>query len=300
MSVTVIVDGLDVWRRLHMADRFGCEQYARFERLVTSGRCRVVIRSSTEHDVPASLMASMCHVWRCERHDGPWLVRLDERVLEARPIRRGGPHPIVVDTLPTVVDHRHVGESGVALLARSLNELPIGDLVGVEGGLALCVIGPRGSGRTQVITRVGSAWVSAYPGEPLTIVDDDDLRAGRFDSRPPGPIVVACTPGFPRTHPDHWVHEVRRQRTGLLLGASIRDDADLLGVYSVDPHPFAEMPGRGLLVVGGDVVDHVHWATCASPFPPEPRPRSSESTGPRVASSSSPTSSDSDLSSTTL
>jgi len=297
--VTVVVDGLDIWRRLHLVGRFGADQYSRFERLVNSGRCRAVIRSSADHDVPASLMSSVRHVWRCDRHDGPWLVRLDERVLEARPIRRASREPLDVETMPAVVDDRRVSPTSVALLAHSLEELSVEALVGIDGHLALCVIGPRGSGRTRAIARVAMAWSIACPERPLTVVDDDDLRAGRFESKPEGDIVVACTPGFLRSRSDHWVHEVRRLRSGLLLGSSVRDDADLLGVYSVDPHPFGEMPGRGLLIIGGDVVDHVHWATCASPFPPEPRPRSSESTGPRVASLCSPTSSDSAPCSTT-
>jgi hypothetical protein len=44
---------------------------------------------------------------------------------------------------------------------------------------------------------------------------------------------------------------LRRSRTGLLLGQAALHDADLLGLYTTQPHVYGEAVGRGLWVVDG-------------------------------------------------
>lgn len=92
----------------------------------------------------------------------------------------------------------------------------------------------------------------------MTQLVSDAALSGRLS------IVVGATASFIRSHSDHWIQQVRRARTGVLLARSAVD-CDLLGVHSlpIDVHPDA--PGRGLLVDGGSVMGVVQFVVGGDP-----------------------------------
>ncbi len=81
---------------------------------------------------------------------------------------------------------------------------------------------------------------------------DDPARWGRVS------IVVGTSAAFVRARPEHWIHQIRRSRTGVLLGRSIDEDADLFGLHAPHVNVYASAPGRGLWVDGGVNMGIVH------------------------------------------
>lgn len=70
-------------------------------------------------------------------------------------------------------------------------------------------------------------------------------------------IVASIEPATLRVRPDHWMAVIRRVRSGLLLGRSAHDDADLLGLFSAPESMVPDAVGRGLWVDRGTVIDVV-------------------------------------------
>jgi len=87
----------------------------------------------------------------------------------------------------------------------------------------------------------------------ITRLLDDPVRSSNVS------VIVGTTPSFLRSRLDHWAQQVRRSRSGVLLGRSIDEDADLLGVHSAPPNVCAPAPGRGLWVDGGSVMGVVQF-----------------------------------------
>lgn len=86
--------------------------------------------------------------------------------------------------------------------------------------------------------------LSAHATEVSRVVDDPN-RSGLVS------VIVGVTPMFMRSNPDHWIHRIRRSRTGVLLGRSIDEDGDLLGVHAQPVNFYPQSAGRGLWVDGG-------------------------------------------------
>jgi hypothetical protein len=70
-------------------------------------------------------------------------------------------------------------------------------------------------------------------------------------------LVAAVTPAVLRARPEHPLHDLRRRRTGLILGSSAHDDVELFGVFDLDLSFVEPAPGRGWFVDRGEVVDLV-------------------------------------------
>jgi hypothetical protein len=73
-------------------------------------------------------------------------------------------------------------------------------------------------------------------------------------------VIAGTAPSLLRSRPDHWVQQVRRSRSGVLLGRSVDEDIDLLGIHSSPPNVYAPAPGRGLWVDSGSVMGVVQFA----------------------------------------
>jgi len=147
-------------------------------------------------------------------------------------------------------------------------------------GGSICVFGSRNSGRRLSIHAMQQAWENTYPhGRVLDFrsgQDDDEIDV-RLDDLPTLvladenvtnlniaeyvncvhlgrsniTLIASCSPHYVRSHPEHWMNTLRRSRTGLLLGQAALHDADLLGLYTTQPHVYGEAVGRGLWVVDG-------------------------------------------------
>ena len=121
------------------------------------------------------------------------------------------------------------------------------------------------------------SWLAESHGEPVLVVIEDVQRMGesaaviaRMIADPSVStrlsIIAGTTGRFVRTHPDHWIQALRRERTGFLLGRCIDEDCDLLGVHAIPLHMYRISPGRGLWVEGGTPRGVVQFV-CSPPFP---------------------------------
>ena len=164
--------------------------------------------------------------------------------------------------------------------------------------LAMCVVGHVGSGRTTVLESIMRAWqaqhadgrvlsvsdfseitveqVCAMSVTVLLVVDDveslsslsDEWMQQFFMHQRPKKVIsllIAVPPVFLRSRGEHWVQQVRRSRTGFLLGECAEHDADLFGVYSTSPSVYQRGIGRGLLVQDGVSQGIVQAASSAMP-----------------------------------
>lgn len=154
--------------------------------------------------------------------------------------------------------------------------------------LRFAVIGPRDSGVSSAIAALVRSWRVAHPsgcvidvslldedadpqtepswsevlahdGPSLIVVDDVHRRPAQRVARvldEPSrwglvSIIVGVAPTFVRTRPEHWIQNVRRSRTGVLLGPSIDEDFDLFGLHTPPLSVHRVSAGRGLWVEGG-------------------------------------------------
>jgi hypothetical protein len=89
--------------------------------------------------------------------------------------------------------------------------------------------------------------------ESLSSLSDEWMQQFFIHQRPKKDIslLIAVPPVFLRSRGEHWVQQVRRSRTGCLLGECAEQDADLFGVYATNPSVYQRGIGRGLLVQDG-------------------------------------------------
>jgi len=164
--------------------------------------------------------------------------------------------------------------------------------------LVMCVVGHVGSGRTTVLESITCAWQAQHAGGQIVSVSDfsemtveqvfamsvtvlfvvDDVESlsslsdewmqqffAHQQPRKNISLLIAVPPVFLRSRGEHWVQQVRRSRTGFLLGECAEHDADLFGVYSTSPSVYQQGIGRGLLVQDGISQGIVQAASSAMP-----------------------------------
>jgi hypothetical protein len=161
-----------------------------------------------------------------------------------------------------------------AVLADDLTE------VCLPFGRGIAILGARHSGRTMVMGAMQHAWEQVHPlGRVIDLRQHTEIVnvKGEFDQKPTliladestayshiadflnqtaissdnVTLIASASPNFVRAHPEHWFNTLRRSRTGMLLGRAAVDEADLLGLYTSQPHVYGEAKGRGLWVVDG-------------------------------------------------
>ena len=142
----------------------------------------------------------------------------------------------------------------------------------LTGGRHLLVIGGRGSGRTTALDWIGESWRS-ITGEPparirhsldelpeaptgLVLIDDALTVDGGVSAdrirHDPGIVIVASTDGDGlRASWGHWLGDLRRWRTGLVMASGGGLDGDLLGATLPSRTPIAGRPGLAWWVADG-------------------------------------------------
>lgn len=184
--------------------------------------------------------------------------------------------------LPPVL-RRGVDEVGFAVHADTWTD------VALETGspVRLLVIGPRASGVTNALRSLVSAWTTTHPqgvvhqsaastleawtqatiisGPTLIVIDDLGRGPGSASTRVPTwthvlddasrsdhvSVIVGVSASLLRSRSDHWVQTIRRARTGVLLGRSVDEDWDLLGLHAPPLHVYRPSVGRGVWVDNG-------------------------------------------------
>ena len=193
-----------------------------------------------------------------------------------RVVWRGVSAPARVEVLPSRTSRIHpVGaqvERGVRLeLGIDADDLSPVDIT-LTGGRHVLVIGGRGTGRTTALDWIGESWRSITGASParvrhsldelhestsgLVIVDDAlAVDAGASADRirsDPGVVLVAATDGDGlRAAWGHWLGDLRRWRTGLVIASGGALDGDLLGATLPARTPIAARPGLGWWVADG-------------------------------------------------
>ena len=142
----------------------------------------------------------------------------------------------------------------------------------LTGGRHVLVIGGRGTGRTTALDWIGESWRSITGAPParvrhsldelpestsgLVIVDDAlAVDAGASADRirnDPAVVLVAATDGDGlRAAWGHWLGDLRRWRTGLVIASGGALDGDLLGATLPACTPIAARPGLGWWIADG-------------------------------------------------
>ncbi|NDA78678.1 MAG: hypothetical protein EBY07_12990, partial [Actinobacteria bacterium] len=109
----------------------------------------------------------------------------------------------------------------------------------------LMVIGEPGSGRTTALRALAAQWhrERGHLSRRLVTIDDEETVDLNVNDESLD-LIVVVDPLALRHEFDHWAQPLRRWRSGLLLGRSAVDHADVLGA-NVSPSPYAIVPGRG-------------------------------------------------------
>jgi S-DNA-T family DNA segregation ATPase FtsK/SpoIIIE len=105
------------------------------------------------------------------------------------------------------------------------------------------VTGPPRSGKTTALRAIASALPHHLFIDDATLVDAIELAS---------PVVAAARVDDVRGNYGHWLREVRKSRTGLLLQPDLSTDGDLLGVRLPRRSSTPLRPGRGFLVENGE------------------------------------------------
>lgn len=199
--------------------------------------------------------------------------------------------------LPSVVraeDRTQVGSFG-----RRADDL-IDIVLSRDAGVRVLCLGHRGSGRSMAVRALRLAWTELHTqgrvldmatiasdraamdtascdDRPVLLVIDDADRlqvapevndvmrrilvpGGGIGSAPVS-VVATASPNVLRANPDHWLHHLRRSRTGVLLGRCADEDGDLLGQYGRSSTFVPPALGRGLWVEDGEGRGIVQFVT---------------------------------------
>lgn len=72
-------------------------------------------------------------------------------------------------------------------------------------------------------------------------------------------LIATASPHGIRSQPDHWLHPLRRSRSGVLLGRSAEEDGDLLGQYSRHLDVIPRALARGVWIEDGESLGVVQF-----------------------------------------
>ena len=293
----LFIDDIDIWRNHFIDDRIGLDNWSMFERIFLEGPSRnivCVISGVQPTAIPAMLSSRLKQQWVLTSPPGRCTVECDGRELFAQLLMPVKVSDSALETESKRIDLRHlprliaidslVLDSSWAVAADDLTEIPL-PLAG-----SICVFGARDSGRAMTIDAMRHAWEKLHsPGRVFDLRNQAEAIVcdGRGDDQPTlvladestvDPLIMeflnqaaqgqgnvtliaSSSPNFSRAHPEHWINTMRRTRTGLLLGRTALEDADLLGVYATQQHVYGVAAGRGLWVVDGCPVGIVQSAS---------------------------------------
>jgi S-DNA-T family DNA segregation ATPase FtsK/SpoIIIE len=105
------------------------------------------------------------------------------------------------------------------------------------------VTGPPRSGKTTALQTIASVLPDHLFVDDAALVDS--IEAGR-------PVVAAARTDDVRGNYGHWLRDIRKSRTGLLLQPDLGADGELLGVRLPRRVSVPMRPGRGFLVENGE------------------------------------------------
>ena len=286
----VVVDGLDVWSDRQISSRHHVRLWERFTAAISRPDVTVVAMCSRDSVGVSRLGERFDHVL-VMRGEGPVIpgrCRVD-KTLGPAPIGATmqwvlPPEPPTFEVrrphrLPLVVTD--AGGRGFAVRATDLEPITLHD----DAPVSFLVIGPRGSGRTTSLRRWAEVWMARHPegvvrcigsvddwhaavndtaSVKLLVIDDTASLWNRLTTHDVSEasmkghhLVAAVTPAVLRARPEHPLHDLRRRRTGLILGSSAHDDVELFGVFDLDLSFVEPAAGRGWFVDRGEVVDLV-------------------------------------------
>jgi hypothetical protein len=250
-----------------------------------------VLTMASGQSLPAILSSRIRQKWQLDGHPGGVIGEYEGRLLRGQLFFHAGVEvscqtsrsqtSSVVRHLGSRIATTELRQRGAwGVFAKDFEEVCLRP----SADLAMCVVGHVGSGRTTVLESIMRAWqaqhadgrvlsvsdfsemtveqVCAMSVSVLLVVDDIESLSSLNDEWMqqfllyPQPnknisLLVAVPPVFLRSRGEHWVQQVRRSRTGFLLGECAEHDADLFGVYSTNPSVYQRGIGRGLLVQDG-------------------------------------------------
>ncbi|MFM8562801.1 MAG: FtsK/SpoIIIE domain-containing protein [Acidimicrobiia bacterium] len=243
----VVIDGLDDLVSLAFTDAPSRVAWSRLERrLITAPPRFLVVTASRENAVPMAVRDRCRRVFRLVDGDGGFTTENEGRSVGGRFVvgeaRR-------LPTLPRLPD-RVERTNAFAVFADDLSPVNLP----AHEPWRLLIIGERGSGRSNAVRAVEWQWnrERGSSGRRLIVVDHDRSDTPVIVDAATD-IIVAVDPLSLRGTYDHWIHELRRQRCGLLLGRTALEHADLLGV-APPPRPYGVRPGRGEWVHDGEAM----------------------------------------------
>lgn len=293
----LFIDDIDIWRNHFIEDRIGLENWAMFERVFLEGPRRnisCVISGIQATALPAMLSSRIKHTWEMSSPPGRCIVDCDGRELSAQLLAPvSAQHSAHLSIQPQFELHRLPLEiaseslqlaTSWAVLAEDLTEVPL------PFGVGIAILGARHSGRSMVMGAMQHAWQQVHPqgrvvdfrhhsemindwdrfdDTPTLILANEstmnpcisELLNGAFVRSEKLTLLASASPNFVRAHPEHWFNSLRRSRTGLLLGHAAIEEADLLGMYTTQPHVYGEAKGRGLWMIDGCPVGIVQSAS---------------------------------------
>ncbi len=264
-----------------------------------------VLTMASGQSLPAILRSRICQKWQLDGHPGGVIGEYEGRLLrgqlffhteveESDQNSRSQKSSLVrhLGSRIATAELRQCGAWGV--FAKDFEEVCLRPLA----DLAMCVVGHVGSGRTTVLESITCAWQAQHAdgrvlrvsdfsemtvqqvcemSKPVLVVVDDVESLSSLNNewmhqflmhQQPNKnmsLLIAVPPVFLRSRGEHWVQQVRRSRTGFLLGECAEHDADLFGVYSTSPSVYQQGIGRGLLVQDGVSQGIVQAASAATP-----------------------------------
>ena len=241
----VVIDGIDDIQAHRMNDAASRLAWSRLERSLSDGNVEVLIATSARESAVPTVIRDRCERTFCiVDSDGGFEIDADGRPLFGRFVAPSKPWRVVSSPrLPTRIER----DDCFAVFAddeRAVS-LPTAE------PWRLMVIGEPGSGRTTALRALAAQWhrERGHLSRRLVTIDDGE-KADLNVNDESLDLIVAVDPLALRHEFDHWAQPLRRWRSGLLLGRSAVDHADVLGA-NVSPSPYAIVPGRGEWVLRG-------------------------------------------------
>ena len=240
----LVIDGIDDIVTHRLVDAAARSAWARLERCLAEGNVDVIVATATRESAVPTVVRDRCsRVFRVIDRTGGFETRVDGVSVEGRFVEAST--DVVTRSVSRVPD-RIVGDHFAVGLDDDVAVRPPDDLP-----WRVMIIGESQSGRSNALRAIAEEWRRQHsrPGcsrtdRRLLIVDHDESLDPGFADRMDVDIVVAVDPIDLRRDHEHPAHVIRRHRTGLLLGRSMIEHPDLLGV-TPPPRPYAPRPGRG-------------------------------------------------------